>query len=65
MRASVCNQLTNELIQQLHQHCLIFPHPPRKNLFAIWQFQDAKNGEKSSLRGCYDAAVSIKRLMPY
>ena len=30
MRASDCNQFSNELVQQLYQHCLIFPHPPRK-----------------------------------
>ena len=30
MRASDCNQLSNELVQQLYQHCLMFPYPPRK-----------------------------------
>ena len=38
MRASDCNQLSNELVQQLYQHCLIFPHPPRKYVFAMWHF---------------------------
>ena len=46
MRASDCNQLSNELVQQLYQHCLIFPHPPRKYIFAMRQFQDAKTGKK-------------------
>ena len=46
MHAPDCNQLRNELIQQLHQHCLIFPHPPRKYAFAMWQFQDAKTEKK-------------------
>ena len=48
MRASDCNQLSNELVQQLYQHCLIFPHPPRKNIFAMWQFQDAKIEKKNA-----------------
>ena len=47
MRASDCNQLSNEVVQQLYQHCLIFPHPPRKNIFAMWQFQDAKTEKKT------------------
>ena len=38
MRASDCNQLSNELVQQLYQHCLIFPHPPRKYALATWHF---------------------------
>ena len=46
MHAPDCNQWRNELIQQLHQHCLIFPHPPRKYAFAMWQFQDAKTEKK-------------------
>ena len=25
----------------------MFPHPPCKNFFAIWQFQDAKNEKKT------------------
>ena len=28
--------------QSIKQWNLIFPHPSRKNVFAIWQFQDAK-----------------------
>ena len=50
MRASDCNQLSNELVQQLYQHCLIFPHPPRKyNIRLQCGFQDAKTGKKKRI----------------